>query len=61
MKFRDSSGTKYDVYSWPCELYSGCSSPVTPPKLRGGRTLISKMGVAEANEGVVAAVAQGRF
>jgi hypothetical protein len=32
-----------------------------PPLLRGGRTLISKMGVAESNEGVAPAVAQGTF
>lgn len=58
MIFRVSSGTTtVPVHKSASEA---TASSVTP-KLRGGRTLISKMGVAETNEGVVAAVAQGTF
>jgi hypothetical protein len=41
------------------EFVSEATASCVTPKLWGGRTLISKMGVAETKEGVVAAVAQG--
>jgi hypothetical protein len=58
MKFRVSSAR--NVMCVRVYVRETTASSVTP-KLRGGRTLISKMGVAETNEGVVAAVAQGMF
>jgi hypothetical protein len=60
MKFRSSFGAAHGVcvrvhvlvYALRCNIH-----PPPPPKLRGGQTLISKMGVADSNEGVAPAVA----
>jgi hypothetical protein len=63
-KSNDIQKQLWDGALWVCVCVSAlhCTALNTlTPELRGGRILISKMGVAESNEGVAPTVAQGTF